>query len=92
MTDRYCPLFRGGLDCQVDYLLRRVIGWKQLPLFDRFANDAVQRLNGVGRVDHFSFVLRVVEQRVEILPMGAPGVADLEVFIVPSVREFIQRR
>ncbi len=76
----------------MDYLLRRVIGWKQLPLFDRFANDAVQRLNGAGRVDHFSFVLRVVEQRVEILPMGTPGAADPGVFVVPSVREFILRR
>ena len=63
----------------MDYLLRRIIGWKQLPLFDRFANDAVQRLNGVVRVDHFSSVLRVVEQRVEILPIGTPGAANLGV-------------
>ncbi len=76
----------------MDYLLRRVIGWKQLPLFNRFANDAVQRLNGVVRVDHFSYVIRVVEQRVQVLPMGTPGAADPGVLVVPSVREFIQRQ
>ncbi len=76
----------------MDDHLCRVIGWKQLPLFDRFANDAVQRLDGVVRADHFSSVLRVVEQRVEILPMIIPGAADPGVFIVPSVREFILRQ
>jgi hypothetical protein len=41
--------------------------------FDGLADHAVERLDGVSGVDRFSNVLRIVEQRVEIVPTAAFG-------------------
>lgn len=45
------------------------IGNSPPPLFRCLANDTVQRLDGVGRIDRLSSVQRVIEQGVKILPM-----------------------
>ncbi len=59
--NRYCPLLGRILDCQIDDFLSRVIRWEQLTFFDGFADHAIQRLNGVGGVNHLPDIRRIVE-------------------------------
>lgn len=60
-----------------------------LRFFDGFSDHAVQRLDSISRINRFPNVLRVVKQRIAILPMGCPGAADLRVFSVPFISELL---
>ena len=45
---------------------------KQLSLFDGFADDAVQRLNGVGGINGLPDLWQVGKQRVEVVSVFMP--------------------
>jgi hypothetical protein len=79
------PFLRRLPDRQIDYLHCRVIRGKQLALVDGLADHAVQGLNGVGGVDGPADVLRVLEQRIYVMPVAAPDPTDGRVFLVPAV-------
>ena len=51
VLDRHRPLFRGLLDGQVHHFQRRAVAGENAAVVDGLANHAVERLDGVGRVD-----------------------------------------
>jgi hypothetical protein len=78
------------LNGQIDHFAHGVIGWKYLALLDGMANDAIQRFNRIGGVNRFAYVPRVRKEGVEIVPVAAPGFADLRVLLIPLLGKSIQ--
>ena len=60
------------MNSEVDDLPGRITGWKELAFLDAFSHDAVEWFNGVGRIDRFSNVVWIVEDRVQIFPVYVP--------------------
>src|SRR5439155_4250319 len=59
--------------------------------FDRLADLAVQRLDRVGRVDNTTNVGWKGEERDDVLPCLAPGLADHRVTLAPFALELSER-
>jgi hypothetical protein len=59
--------------------------WKHLAIFHGLADGAVRGLDCIGGVDHLADVLRIVEQRNQVLPVAPPALADGRVFLVPRL-------
>ena len=78
------------LNRQINDFGRRVITREQLAFLDSLADHAVERFNGVRRVDGLSDVSRVVKQRIEIVPVTTPGTTDLGVLVIPAFTELIE--
>ena len=66
------PGFLEIADGQVDQFGCGIISWKAAAGFRCFSDHPIEAFDGVGRIDRFSDILRVVEQGVQIVPMGAP--------------------
>nr|AQZ36586.1 hypothetical protein [Klebsiella variicola] len=66
-------------------ILSRKTGAVHLTLLDGMADHAVQRLDGVGGVDHFADILRVSEERGKVGPVGLPAPAYLWIPVVPRI-------
>ena len=49
----------------------------------RFSNNAIDRLNGIGCIDHPTDILRVVKHRDEMIPMTAPLLGNHRILILP---------
>ena len=49
----------------------------------RFSNNAIDRLNGIGCIDHPTDILRIVKHRNEMIPMSAPLLGNHRILILP---------
>ena len=56
---------------------------KHAAVFGDLAQGPVDRLNGVGRVDDFADLGRILQEGDEFRPVRAPTLADRGVFAVP---------
>ena len=45
----------------------------------------------MGGVDGLANIRWVIEQRVEVVPVGLPAFADVRVFVIPSLGKVIER-
>ena len=68
----HCPFFAGILNRQVNHFSCCIIAGEDFPLFDSLSNNTVERFNSVGSVNRSTDILRVTEQRIEILPVITP--------------------
>ena len=95
VLDRHTPFFRRILDRQINNLTRRVIRREHFAFLDGGTDHAVQQFDSIGDgdgdVDGFADIGWINEERIEIFPARTPAFADLRLFIVPYVRELIQR-
>lgn len=87
IPDRHGPFLRGLLNRQERHLQRGLVTREQLTALGRLADDAVERLNGIGGVDHLPDGRRAIEQGDQIIPVVLPGTGDLRVLAVPALRE-----
>ena len=78
------PFFERRLYRQENDFGHRIVVRKQLSRLNRFANNAVQRFDSVGRINEFSDVLWKVKQGGQIRPMATPGFADLWILGLPG--------
>jgi len=76
MVDGHGPFLSGRLHGQVDHLDRCLIGGKDLPVPDRLADDAIQRFDCIGGIDHLANIIGVVKQGNEVWPVFAPAGTD----------------
>ena len=61
--------------------------WKDFTFLDRFANDAVERLDRIGRINGTPNIFGIVKQRDQIGPVPTPLFTDIWVLIIPLGRE-----
>lgn len=52
-------------------------------MIDGFSNHAIDRFNGIGGVNDFPDLVRVIEEGDQVGPVVAPGAADGGVLAVP---------
>ena len=57
---------------------------EHLAIFYRLADDAVQRLNGIGGVIHLADIVRIIEQRNQVRPVAPPALTNGRNFLVPG--------
>ena len=72
---------------QIHQLGRHLVVGKGATDFQDFAHRAVQRLDGVGRVDDLADLRRVGEETRQLLPVLIPGAVDRRVACVPGLAE-----
>lgn len=72
VADWHGPFFRRLTDRQVNHVHRRITRGEQLPFFHSLAENTVERLDAVCRVNGPADVFRVAEQRVEVVPVRVP--------------------
>ena len=48
------------------------------------------RLDGIGRIDYFADIVRVIEQRDQVRPVALPALTDGRIFRVPGDTESSQ--
>ena len=84
------PLFRNVYHGQIQHFQQTVIRREYGFGFRHLAELPVEPLNCVGGIDQPADFLRAFEIGTQIRPVGAPGLGDLGVFLVPSFGENIQ--
>lgn len=83
ITDGHGPFLRRLLDGQINDFFGASLCGKELAFFDGFANNAVERFDGIGGVNCLSNILGIVKQSIQVMPVGTPGFADLWVLAIP---------
>ena len=90
VLQRHRPFLGRRLDCQPHHFFHRVVCREHFTLFDRMADHAVYRLDGIRRIDHFAYVRWISEERGKIRPVSLPASAYLRIATVPSRSERFQ--
>ena len=75
---------------QVEEFQERLVARERAAIFGQLAEAQIDRLNGVGRVDHIADFRWVVDERDQALPVAAPGLPDRQVLRIPFVLELTQ--
>jgi len=70
ISDGHRPFLRCSHDRRVDNLQSRITMREDLSVSNRLADDAVERFDRVGCVDHFSNLIGVVKNGDEMFPMA----------------------
>ena len=60
---------------------------KHAAIFADLAQGPVERFDGVGRVNDFADLGRILQERDELRPVRAPTLADGGIFAVPLALE-----
>ena len=92
MNDGLCP-FLGCLgDGQVNDLGCRLFAGKNLSVSNHLANHAVDAFDGIGGVDRFADLRRILEHRGDVFPVSVPALRNHRISVVPGISEFGQGR
>ncbi len=75
---------------QAEQFHQCLIARKRVSVLGDFAQAHVHRFNHIGRVDDFTYLRRVVEERDDSRPIPAPGLANGQVGIVLFVFELAE--
>ena len=63
-----------------------------MPIFYQAPDRVIQRLDSVGRKNHFSNLWRIGKKRCESIQLLVPGPTDGRVFIIPRLGKVRQPR
>lgn len=83
-ADRHRPFPGSLLYGKEGHFQRRVCRWEKLPVLGRLSDYAVQRLNGIGGIDHLADRRWLFEQRDQIIPVAIPATTDLRILVIPA--------
>src|SRR6516225_3197492 len=84
------PAHAGILDCEIKQFQRRIIGWEAAAGLDDLAQRAMQRLDSIRGVYHLANAGREREERHDVLPGPAPGLADRRIALAPFGLELLE--
>ena len=83
VVNRHRPLFGDPLQGHVIELEDRFLMGKHPAILADLPQGPVDRFNGVGRVDGFADLGRILQERDELRPVCAPALANGGIFTVP---------
>jgi hypothetical protein len=75
-ADGHRPLLADVAQRQKEQLEQRLVTGKRSPVLGDLSQAHVDRLNGIGRVDHLADLWRVVKERYQPIPVAPPALTD----------------
>lgn len=90
IPNRHIPFLANIAQCQVEQFAQCLIAWKRSTVLGNFAQAHVHGFDGIGRVDHFSNLRRIIKEGNDALPVAAPALHDRGVVFIPHRFELIQ--
>ena len=83
VMDRHRPFLCNVAHGQIDHFIDGFIGRKNPMITRDFAQRHIDRLDGIGGVDHFANILWKGKQGDHADPVGSPGLANAGIEPIP---------
>jgi len=84
-SNRHGPFLGCLADRHVNPLQGRLLAGVNLAVLGELANHAVDRFDGVGRVNRLADRGRKIEQRDDVGPLGTPLLGNRRILVVPRL-------